>query len=56
MNTSTPQVLTTLVDTTERQARQLRILRKFQLLQGVTLLFLRLTQLMQTFAIARGMR
>ena len=56
MNTTTPHVLTTLVGTAERHALQIRQLRKFQLLQGVTLLFLGLTQLMQTFAIARGLQ
>ena len=56
MNTSYGQNLMALAEIADRQARQLRILRKFQLLQGVTLLFLGLTQLMQTFAIARGMR
>lgn len=55
MNTA-PQVLVSLCQSADRQARQIRQLRHFQLLQGVTLLFIGLTQLMHTFAIARGLQ
>lgn len=56
MNTSDSRAVMALAEIADRQARQLRTLKNCQLVQGISLLFLGLAQLMHAFAFARGMK